>query len=86
VALIGVHYCEEMQSKNPIVLSDVLELKEFDDFGTILDTSSTVPVVITSLIFPTSAGIGKDHPRSGGRDRCFIQLKDVYSMTYRTAQ
>jgi hypothetical protein len=52
VALIGVHYCEEMQSKNPIVSSDGLELKEFDDFGTILDTSSTVPVVITSLISP----------------------------------
>jgi hypothetical protein len=52
VALIGVHYCEEMQSKKPIVSSGGLELKEFDDFGTILDTSSTVPVVITSLFSP----------------------------------
>jgi hypothetical protein len=41
-----------MQSKKPIVSSGGLELKEFDDFGTILDTSSTVPVVITSLFSP----------------------------------
>ena len=56
--LIGIHYCEEMKVTNPIVSIDGLELKEFDyiDIGAILDTSGAVPVVIKSLIFPTSAG------------------------------
>ena len=51
-----------MRIKNPIVSIDGLELKELDyiDIGAILDTSSAVPVVIKSLIFPTSAGLGKD--------------------------
>jgi ethanolamine utilization protein EutA len=60
--LIGIHFCEEMKLKSPIVSIDGLELKEFDyiDIGSILDTSGAVPVVIKSLIFPTSAGVGKD--------------------------
>ncbi len=60
--LIGIHYCEEMKLDCPIVSIDGLELKEFDyiDIGAILDTSGAVPVVIKSLIFPTSAGLGKD--------------------------
>src|ERR1700689_5058449 len=60
--LIGLHHFEEMKLKNPIVSIDGLELKEFDyiDIGAILDTSGAVPVVIKSLIFPTSAGLGKD--------------------------
>ena len=60
--LIGIHYCEEMKLTNPIVSIDGLELKEFDyiDIGAILDTSGAVPVVIKSLIFPTSAGVGRD--------------------------
>ena len=60
--LIGIHYCEEMGMKNPVVSIDGLELKEFDyiDIGAILDTSGAVPVVIKSLIFPTTAGLGKD--------------------------
>ncbi len=60
--LIGIHYCEEMKVKNPIVSIDGLELKDFDyiDIGAILDTSGAVPVVIKSLVFPTGAGIGKD--------------------------
>jgi ethanolamine utilization protein EutA len=60
--LIGIHYCEEMKLTNPIVSIDGLELKEFDyiDIGAILDTSGAVPVVIKSLIFPSSAGLGKD--------------------------
>jgi ethanolamine utilization protein EutA len=60
--LIGIHYCEEMKINNPIVSIDGLELKEFDyiDIGAILDTSGAVPVVIKSLIFPTTAGVGKD--------------------------
>jgi len=41
---------------------DGLELKEFDyiDIGTMLPTSGAVPVVIKSLIFPTSAAPGKE--------------------------
>jgi ethanolamine utilization protein EutA len=60
--LIGIHYREEMGIENPIVSIDGLELKEFDyiDIGAMLDTSGAVPVVIKSLIFPTSAGLGKD--------------------------
>jgi ethanolamine utilization protein EutA len=51
-----------MKVKNPIVSIDGLELKEFDyiDIGAILDTSGAVPVVIKSLIFPTTAGVGRD--------------------------
>jgi ethanolamine utilization protein EutA len=60
--LIGIHYREEMKIASPIVSIDGLELKEFDyvDIGAILDTSGAVPVVIKSLIFPTTAGVGKD--------------------------
>src|SRR6202040_3277500 len=60
--LIGIHYCEEMKVTNPIVSIDGLELKEFDyiDIGAMLDTSGAVPVVIKSLIFPTSAGVAND--------------------------
>ena len=60
--LIGIHYREEMKLETPIVSIDGLELKEFDyiDIGAILDTSGAVPVVIKSLVFPTSAGLGKD--------------------------
>jgi ethanolamine utilization protein EutA len=60
--LIGIHYCEELKIKNSIVSIDGLELKEFDyiDIGAILDTSGAVPVVIKSLVFPTSEGLGRD--------------------------
>jgi ethanolamine utilization protein EutA len=60
--LIGIHYREELKLGHPIVSIDGLELKEFDyiDIGTILDTSGAVPVVIKSLVFPSSAGLGKD--------------------------
>jgi ethanolamine utilization protein EutA len=60
--LIGIHYCEEMKTANAIVSIDGLELKEFDyiDIGAILDTSGAVPVVIKSLVFPTSSGVGRD--------------------------
>ena len=44
-----------------VVSIDGLELKEFDyiDIGAILDTSGAVPVVIKSLIFPSTAALGK---------------------------
>jgi ethanolamine utilization protein EutA len=60
--LIGIHFCEEMKVAAPIVSIDGLELKDFDyiDIGAILDTSGAVAVVIKSLVFPTSPGVGKD--------------------------
>lgn len=60
--LIGIHFCEEMRLASPIVSIDGLELKDFDyiDIGAILDTSGAVPVVIKSLVFPTSPTVGGD--------------------------
>jgi ethanolamine utilization protein EutA (predicted chaperonin) len=60
--LIGIHLREEMKIENAIVSVDGLELKEFDyiDIGTMLPTSGAVPVVIKSLIFPSSAATGKE--------------------------
>jgi ethanolamine utilization protein EutA len=60
--LLGIHLREEMRITNAIVSVDGLELKEFDyiDIGTMLPTSGAVPVVIKSLIFPTSAALGKE--------------------------
>jgi ethanolamine utilization protein EutA len=59
--LVGIHFREEMKHHYPIVSIDGLELKEFDyiDIGAILDTSGAVPVVIKSLIFPSTAALGK---------------------------
>jgi ethanolamine utilization protein EutA len=60
--LIGIHFCEEMKVATPIVSIDGLELKDFDyiDIGAILDTSGAVAVVIKSLVFPASPGVGRD--------------------------
>ncbi len=60
--LIGIHFREEMRLANAIVSIDGLELKEFDyiDIGAMLPNSGAVPVVIKSLIFPTSAATGQD--------------------------
>jgi ethanolamine utilization protein EutA len=60
--LMGIHLREEMQLDNAIISVDGLELKEFDyvDIGAMLPNSGAVPVVIKSLIFPTSAAPGKD--------------------------
>jgi ethanolamine utilization protein EutA len=59
--LLGIHLREEMRFANPIVSIDGLELKEFDyiDIGAMLESSGAVTVVIKSLIFPTSAGVGQ---------------------------
>jgi ethanolamine utilization protein EutA len=58
--LIGIHFCEEMKLAAPIVSIDGLELTDFDfiDIGAILDASGAVPVVIKSLVFPTSPSVG----------------------------
>ncbi len=60
--LLGIHLREEMKIDNAIISVDGLELKDFDyiDIGTMLPTSGAVPVVIKSLIFPTTAATGKD--------------------------
>ena len=62
--LVGIHLREEMRLQYPVVSIDGLELKEFDyiDIGALLDTSGAVPVVIKSLIFPTTAALGKAAP------------------------
>jgi ethanolamine utilization protein EutA len=59
--LIGIHCEEELRLPNPIVSIDGITLKEFDfiDIGALLDTSGAVPVVIKSLVFPTSAALGR---------------------------
>jgi ethanolamine utilization protein EutA len=60
--LMGIHLREEMQLGNAIISVDGLELKEFDyvDIGAMLPNSGAVPVVIKSLIFPTSAAPGME--------------------------
>ncbi|HZS65270.1 MAG TPA: ethanolamine ammonia-lyase reactivating factor EutA [Xanthobacteraceae bacterium] len=60
--LLGIHLREEMRLPNAIVSIDGLELKEFDyiDIGAMMENSGSVPVVIKSLVFPTTAGLGQD--------------------------
>jgi ethanolamine utilization protein EutA len=59
--LVGIHCKEEAQLANPVVSIDGIVLKEFDfiDIGAILEASGAVPVVIKSLVFPTSAAVGR---------------------------
>lgn len=59
--LIGIHAKEEQKLANPVVSIDGIVLKEFDfiDIGAMLETSGAVPVVIKSLVFPTSAALGR---------------------------
>lgn len=59
--LVGIHCLEEQKMTNPIVSIDGINLKEFDfiDIGAMLETSGAVPVVIKSLVFPTSAALGR---------------------------
>jgi ethanolamine utilization protein EutA len=59
--LIGIHCLEELRLKNPIVSIDGIVLKEFDfiDIGALLATSGAVPVVIKSLVFPSSSALGR---------------------------
>src|SRR5947199_57229 len=60
--LLGIHLHEEMRLENGVVSVDGLELKDFDyiDIGIMLPSSGAVPVLIKSLIFPTTAATGKD--------------------------
>jgi ethanolamine utilization protein EutA len=60
--LLGIHFREEIKLESPVVSIDGLELKQFDfiDIGEMLESSGAVPVVIKSLIFPTSAALGQE--------------------------
>jgi ethanolamine utilization protein EutA len=62
--LVGIHAVEEAKLKNPIVSIDGIILKEFDfiDIGALLESSGAVPVVIKSLVFPTSTALGRTDP------------------------
>ena len=59
--LVGIHAHEEAKLANPVVSIDGINLKEFDfvDIGALLPASGAVPVVIKSLVFPTTAALGK---------------------------
>jgi ethanolamine utilization protein EutA len=54
--LLGLHFRQEMRLELPIISIDGVELREFDyvDIGALIPTSGAVPVVIKSLIFPSS--------------------------------
>ena len=54
--LIGIHLREEMKLKTSVISIDGIILSEFDfiDIGEIIPSSGAVPVVIKSLVFPTS--------------------------------
>jgi ethanolamine utilization protein EutA len=60
--LLGIHCREELKLKNAVVSIDGIELKEFDfvDIGAMIPSSGAVPVVIKSLVFPSSAALGKE--------------------------
>jgi len=55
--LLGIHLKEELHLPNPVISIDGIDLKEFDyiDIGNFIASTGAVPVVIKSLLFPTSA-------------------------------
>ena len=54
--IVGLHFQEELKLENPIISIDGIALNDFDyiDIGALIPSSGAVPVVIKSLIFPTS--------------------------------
>jgi ethanolamine utilization protein EutA len=54
--IVGLHFQEETRVQNPIISIDGIALNDFDyiDIGALIQSSGSVPVVIKSLIFPTS--------------------------------
>ncbi len=54
--IVGLHFQEELKIQNPVISIDGIALNDFDfiDIGTLIPSSGSVPVVIKSLIFPTS--------------------------------
>jgi ethanolamine utilization protein EutA len=67
--LLGIHCLEELKLKNAVVSIDGIELKEFDfvDIGAMIPSSGAVPVVIKSLVFPSSTALGKEGVASAKR-------------------
>jgi ethanolamine utilization protein EutA len=65
--VLGIHFVEEMKLDLKVVSIDGIELKEFDyiDIGTLIPSSGAVPVVIKSLVFPTSTAVGREGATSG---------------------
>jgi len=59
--LIGIHCQEEVRVGVPVISVDGVTLSELDfvDIGAMLETSGAVPVVIKSLVFPVTSGLGK---------------------------
>jgi ethanolamine utilization protein EutA len=60
--LVGLHLRDDMALTTPVVSIDGVELRDFDyiDIGTLLPTSGAAPVVIKSLVFPTSSAQRKE--------------------------
>ena len=60
--LVGIHLHSEMKLAQAVISIDGIVLQEFDyiDIGALLDMSGAVPVVIKSLVFPSTAGIGRE--------------------------
>ncbi len=54
--IVGLHFQEELKLERPIISIDGIALSDFDyiDIGALIESSGSVPVVIKSLIFPTS--------------------------------
>lgn len=54
--LFGIHLKEDVHLPNPVISIDGIDLRDFDyiDIGSFVASSGAVPVVIKSLIFPTS--------------------------------
>ncbi|HEY4317246.1 MAG TPA: ethanolamine ammonia-lyase reactivating factor EutA, partial [Herbaspirillum sp.] len=54
-----------------VVSIDGIVLKAFDfiDIGAMLETSGAVPVVIKSLVFPTSSAVGVREERNERNER-----------------
>lgn len=59
--LVGIHLHEELCLPIPVVSVDGLTLDAFDfiDIGELMVASGAVPVVIKSLVFPTTAALGR---------------------------
>lgn len=54
--ILGLHFKEEMKLDRPIISVDGIALQEFDyiDVGALIPASGAVPVVIKSLVFPST--------------------------------
>lgn len=54
--ILGLHFKEEMKLDKPIISVDGIALQEFDyiDVGALIPSSGAVPVVIKSLVFPST--------------------------------